>query len=107
MSAPPLSRVTGPQSRTWLPSAPVMAHVPPAPLWEAIDQCTNGLAPPGNGSWMVAPSASPAPLLCRVMVKPIGEPALTLAASCTLVSLRLAQLTASEAVAEPEPSLVL
>src|SRR6266513_1710691 len=91
----PLARVIGPQARAWLPSAPLIAQ-PAPPLCEATTQWTKGLGPPGRLSLMAAPVAAPGPALARVIVKPIGEPASTLAASWTFVRVRLEQLTSSE-----------
>src|SRR6266513_5065598 len=102
----PLARVIGPQARAWLPSAPLIAQ-PAPPLCEATTQWTKGLGPPGRLSLMAAPVAAPGPALARVIVKPIGEPASTLAASWTFVRVRLEQLTSSEAEAGPLPSLVV
>src|SRR5258707_1037105 len=93
----PLARLIGPQARAWLPSRPVMAQLAP-PLWEATTQWTRGLGPPGRLSLIAAPVAAPGPALARVIVKPIGEPASTLAASWTLVRVRLGVTTVKHSV---------
>src|SRR5438094_831211 len=102
----PLSFPTRRSSDLWLPSAPLIAQ-PAPPLCEATTQWTKGLGPPGRLSLMAARVAAPGPALARVIVKPIGEPASTLAASWTFVRVRLEQLTSSEAEAGPLPSLVV
>ena len=61
--------------------------------------------PAGKLSVTLSPVAVPALPLLRVTVKPICEPALTLGASAVLVIDTVAQRTASEAEADPEPSL--
>src|SRR5438034_846533 len=101
-----LGRVIEPQPRAWLSSAPLIAQ-PAPPLCEATTQWTKGLGPPGRLSLMAAPVAAPGPALARVIVKPIGEPASTLAASWTFVRVRLEQLMSSEAEAAQMPSFVL
>src|SRR5436309_1312630 len=85
----PESRVKVPQPRAWVGAVPVIEQVA-GPDWDAIDQLIPG--PPGRASVRVVPVESPGPALCRVMVKPIGEPALTLVASAVLVIDRLGQL---------------
>src|SRR2546428_14189726 len=92
----PLARVIGPQARAWLPSAPVIAQ-PAPPLCEATTQWTKGLGPPGRLSLMAAPVAAPGPALARVIVKPIGEPASTLAASWSVVMVRVGEVTRDDA----------
>jgi hypothetical protein len=61
--------------------------------------------PAGKGSVTTNPVAVPALPLLKVTVNPIWEPALTLALSATLLIAVVAQRTASEAVASPDPSL--
>ena len=63
--------------------------------------------PAGKLSVRLNPVAVPAVLLLSVTVKPICDPALTLAASGVLVMPTVAQSTVSEAVAAPEPSLLV
>ena len=63
--------------------------------------------PAGRLSVTLNPLAVPAVLLVRVTVKPICDPALTLAASAVLVMATVAHRTVSEAEAEPEPSLLV
>src|SRR5438876_390077 len=102
----PLARVIGPQARAWLPSAPLIAQ-PAPPLCEATTQWTKCLGRPGR-LWLIHSFPHDAlPILARVIVKPIGEPASTLAASWTFVRVRLGQLTSCEAEAGPVPSLVV
>src|SRR5436309_136946 len=88
------------------PWAPLHEKKEP-PLCEATTQWTKGLGPPGRFALMAAPVAAPGPALARVIVKPIGEPASTLAASWTFVRVRLEQLTSSEGEGGPLPSLVV
>src|SRR5205809_6038820 len=102
----PLARVIGPQARAWLPSAPLIAQ-PAPPLCEATTQWTKGLGPPGRLSLMAAPVAAPGPALARVIVKPIGEPASTLAASWTFVRVRLGPSPVWHAVPRPVRALVV
>src|SRR5438552_1215001 len=102
----PLARVIGPQARAWLPSAPLIAQ-PAPPLCEEIGRASCRERAPGRVALMAAHVAAPGPALARVIVKPIGEPASTLAASWTFVRVRLEQLTSSEAEAGPLPSLVV
>src|SRR5438876_21949 len=102
----PLARVIGPQARAWLPSAPLIAQ-PAPPLCEATTQWTKGLGPPGRLSLMAAPVAAPGPALARVIVKPIGEPASTLAASWTFVTVRFALFLHDALPIWPLPSLVV
>src|SRR5205814_776077 len=71
---------------------------PAPPLCEATTQWTKGLGPPGMLSLMAAPVAAPGPALARVIVKPIGEPASTLAASWTFVRVRLGVTTVKHSV---------
>src|SRR5437879_5114891 len=54
--------------------------------------------PSGSGSLRVTAVAVPSPLLVVVMVKPMGLPELTLAASGVLVTCRLGWFTVSEPV---------
>ena len=61
--------------------------------------------PAGKLSVTLSPVAVPAVLLVKVTVKPICEPALTLAASAVLVMATVAQRTVVEAEANPLPSL--
>ena len=50
-------------------------------------------APPGSGSLSVALLAVPVPLFVTVTVNPIGDPALTDAASAVLVIARVGHFT--------------
>jgi len=54
-------------------------------------------APPGSGSLSVALLAVPVPLFVTAMVNPIGDPALTDAASAVLLMARLGHFTCVEA----------
>ena len=70
------------------------------PVWPAIPQSTP--LPAGKASARVTPSAVPVPaalLLVTVIVKPIGDPALTDAASATFVIDRFGHKTVSVAFA--------
>jgi hypothetical protein len=81
----PDARFPKEQPRTWLPTEPVMEHVP-GPLYAGlIDQFTP--EPFGNGSFSATLSSIPGPALFTVIVNPIALPALTLAASGVLVTL--------------------
>src|SRR2546428_519846 len=101
-----VSEPVGPQSTTWLPTAPLIRQsVPSGVVWLLIDQLAP--APPGSGSWTVTPVAAPGPALARVIVKPIVSPRLTGLLSAVFVRVRLGQLTSSEAEAGPLPSLVV
>ena len=80
-----------------------MTDQPGSVLTASIVQLTS--VPAGKLSLTLSPAAVPAALLLKVTVKPIWEPALTLAASATLLIVVVAQSTASAAEAEPEPSL--
>src|SRR5712691_9789226 len=86
-----------------LPSLPLTKLA--GPLWLAIDQLIP--LPPGSGSVSVVPVESPGPALLSVIVKPIGEPAFTVAASAALVMVSVGQFTVSLAEALPLPSLVV
>src|SRR5919204_3001146 len=71
----------------WLPSAPLMAKLAGLPVEVSMTQCTGLPAlPPGRASVRVTPVALPAPVLLTVTVKPMGEPADTLAASADLAT---------------------
>ncbi len=63
--------------------------------------------PAGKLSVTLSPAAVPAVLLLRVTLKPICDPALTLGASAVSVIATVAQLTVSEAVFCPDPSLLV
>ena len=67
---------------------------------EAFDQPAT-VRPVGNGSDNVTSLAKPGPPLATVIVKPIGSPAFTVAASAVLVTVRLGalQVIVAEAVA--------
>ena len=82
-----------------------MTDQPGSVLTASIVQLTS--VPAGKLSLTLSPAAVPAALLLKVTVKPIWEPALTLAASAVLVIVTVAQLTVSEAVSWPEPSLLV
>ena len=102
------ARDAGPQVSTWLPDTTVNPHV--APLEVAIAQVTGvtpAPVPTGKVSVSVAPVAVPGPLLVSVIVKPIGLPALTVAASATFVIARFGLLHVIEAEALPEPLFVV
>jgi hypothetical protein len=87
-----------------------MAHDNVAPVIEhpdfagSIDQLMP--LPVGNGSESVTARAMPVPELPTVMVKPIGSPAFTDAASAALSMVRSGQSTAVLADASTEPALV-
>src|SRR5258706_474500 len=101
------ARSVGPQVSTWLPATPVSPH--PAFAGE-IDQVTGVTlvpVPPGKLSVSLAPVAVPGPVLVSVMVKPIALPALTEAASATLVIVRFGLLHVIDAFALPVPLLVV
>src|SRR3989442_267645 len=71
----------------WLPSAPLMANAAGLPVEPSITQWTGVPAlPPGSASVRVTPVALPAPVLLTVTLKPIGDPAETLAASADLLT---------------------
>jgi len=72
-------------------------------LLASIVQLTS--LPAGKVSVTLNPVAVPALPLLRVTVKPICEPALTLASSATLLIDVVAHRTASEAIASSEPPL--
>src|SRR5437899_780898 len=60
--------------------------------WLATTQVTPLPEPAGRLSLTVTPLAVPVPLLLTVTVKPIGSPALTVAASAVLLTWMLAAL---------------
>src|SRR2546427_134964 len=103
---PPEATVAGPQLSVWVGAVPVIEQLS-AGVLESIDQSTP--VPPGSGSEMETPVASPAPVLVSVTVNPMSSPALTEAASAVLVIVRLGQFTVIVAVAElsvwSDPSL--
>ena len=74
----------------------VIVHVGD-PLCEAMDH--EMPLPVGSGSETEKPVAAPWPVLVTVIVNPIGDPALTLAASAVLVMCRLGHCTVVCAVA--------
>jgi len=67
----------------WFGAEPVMLHEPGPPYAGLIAQLTPD--PPGRASLIMTPVAAPWPLLLMVTVKPIGSPALTVAASAVFV----------------------
>ncbi len=75
------------QFRSWLPTAPVMAHVP-GPLYTGL-MLQFTLAPAGSGSFSVDPLTAPPALLLTVIVNPIGLPACTGVLNGKLVSVKL------------------
>src|SRR5438132_1701556 len=103
---PPEATVAGPQLSVWVGAVPVIEQLL-AGVLESIDQSTP--APPGSGSLIETPVASPAPVFESFTVKPMSEPAFTEAASAVLVIVRLGQFTVIVAVAElsvwSDPSL--
>ena len=91
----------------WLPWAPASVKAAGLPTAPSLTQVTPVPEPPGSGSVRVTPVAVPVPPLWTVTVKPIGLPALTLAASAVLVTVRAAGWQMIEAGAELPPSLPL
>src|SRR2546428_442536 len=79
LKLPPADRSVGPQLRTW-GALPAIEHSPGLD-WLATTQVTPLPEPAGRLSLTVTPLAVPVPLLLTVTVKPIGSPALTVAAS--------------------------
>src|SRR5690242_1622509 len=77
-------RVPNAQFSTWLPCAPVMLHVPGPAKAGLIVQFT--FVPPGSGVFNETLLATAAALLLTVIVKPIGLPAVTVAASGVVVT---------------------
>jgi hypothetical protein len=69
----------------------------------SIAQLTS--VPEGKLSVTLSPVAVSPLLFVNVTVKPIPEPAITLAASAVLLMVTVTQSTVSEAEASPEPSL--
>src|ERR1039458_10876896 len=91
-----------------MPPAPLSSNDVGLPVVPSIDQVTGVLAcPPGNAAFNSPPLPSPRPVFSTVTVKPIGDPADTLAASAVLVTLIAAHFTSSEADAVLLPSLVV
>src|SRR5437899_6349106 len=82
LKLPPADRSVGPQLRTW-GALPAIEHSPGLD-WLATTQVTPLPEPAGRLSLTVTPLAVPVPLLLTVTVKPIGSPALTVAASAVL-----------------------
>src|SRR5258708_2732117 len=72
------------QFSTWLPCAPVMLHVP-GPAYAGL-MVQFAFVPPGNGVFSDTLFATAAALLLTVIVKPIGFPAVTVAASGVVVT---------------------
>ena len=79
------------QVRTWLPTAPLIAHVEPLPVDASIDQFRP--AAPGRLSVTTTPVALPAPELPQLRVNPTGSPALTEAPSAVLSIVTWAGMT--------------
>ena len=88
--------------RLWFGGEP-LTDQPALVLPASIDQLTS--VPAGKLSVTLRPVAMVAVLLVRVTVKPICEPALTPAASATLLIDVVAHRTTSEAIASSEPAL--
>src|SRR5438132_1209496 len=82
LQLPPADRSVGPQPRTW-GALPAIEHSPGLD-WLATTQVTPLPEPAGRLSLTVTPLSVPVPLLLTVTVKPIGSPALTVAASAVL-----------------------
>src|SRR5436190_11752581 len=93
--------VAGPQVRVWVGAVPVIEQLL-AGVLESIDQSTP--APPGSGSLIETPVASPAPVFVRVTVNPMSAPALTEAASAVFVIVRSGQFTMIVAVSDSAAS---
>jgi hypothetical protein len=77
------------------PTVPPLIAQVAGPVWLAIDHVTPG--PVRNGSVNVTPDADAFPPFVTVILKPIGDPALTELASAVLVMVNFGQLTVSEA----------
>ena len=95
MSVPPAVKLAVPLAGH-LSVLLAIVHVT-GPVCDAIDH--EMPVPVGSGSDSANPVASPTPAFVTVIVNPIGLPALTLAASAVLVSVRLGQFTVVCAVA--------
>ena len=104
VTLPPEATVAGPQLSVWVGAVPEIEQLL-AGVLESIDQSTP--VPPGSGSLIETPVASPAPVFVRVTVNPMSSPALTEAASAVLVIVRFGQLTVIVAVSDPVPPFVL
>src|SRR2546428_681780 len=105
LKLPPADRSVGPQPRTW-GALPAIEHSPGLD-WLATTQVTPLPEPAGRLSLTVTPLAVPVPLLLTVTVKPIGSPALTVAASAVLLTWMLAGLQVMLAELLSLPSLVV
>src|SRR5436190_12200350 len=82
----PGARSPNGHASVWFGAEPVIEHVPGPEYAGSIDQLTP--PPLGSGSDRVADRAIPVPaalLLATLIVKPIGSPAVTCAASATFV----------------------
>src|SRR5438046_892080 len=82
----PGARSPNEHASVWFGAEPVIEHVPGPEYAGSIDQLTP--PPPGSGSVRVTARATPVPgasLLATLIVNPIGSPAVTCAASATLV----------------------
>src|SRR5256885_111808 len=94
-----------PQLRTW-GALPAIEHSPGLD-WLATTQVAPQPAPPNCMPLAVTPSAVSVPLLLTVTVKPIGSPALTVAASAVLLTWMLDGLQVMLAGLLSLPSLLL
>src|ERR1700741_4191467 len=83
------------QLRTWLPTAPEIAHVPGPVYAGVIVQFT--FVPDGKTSVKVAPVTGPAALSVTVIVKPIGLPGATGVATGASVTVRFSTVAGGEA----------
>src|SRR5437899_2715997 len=110
VSSAPAARLIGwPfSSSSWLPALPVSSNDAKLPFETSISQVTGVPAlPPGSLSLSLTPVAVPVPEFLIVTVKPIADPADTLAASAVFSTSTLPHSTSSEAEASGLPSLVV
>src|SRR5437879_1869818 len=105
LKLPPAARSVGPQLSVWGAVGELIEHRL-GTVWLLIDQLTPLPEPAGSGSLTVTPLAVPVPLLLTVTVKPIGSPALTVAASAVLLTWMFAGRQIIEALAWTLPALV-
>src|SRR2546425_215664 len=106
LKLPPAARSVGPQLSVWGAVGELIEHRL-GTVWLLIDQLTPLPEPAGSGSLTVTPLAVPVPVLLTVTVKPIGSPALTVAASAVLLTWMLAGLQVMLAELLSLPSLVV
>src|SRR5438128_964077 len=102
---PPADRSVVLQLRTW-GALPAIEHRPGLD-WLPTTQVNPLPEPAGRLSLTVTPLAVPVPLLLTVTVKPIGSPALTVAASAALIAFMLGGLQVMLAELLSLPSLVV